>query len=340
MKKHINIPIFIPHLGCPNNCVFCNQRFISGHTDFDISNVRQEIETALSTKREDQSAQIAFFGGSFTGIERSLMVKLLEIAYEYTENGLVDSIRLSTRPDYINREILDILSEYRVTSVELGIQSMSQKVLDASKRGHTADDTRRAAYLIKEYGFEFVSQMMIGLPEAAPEDEILTAEECVRMGADAARIYPTVVFRESELCQMADNGIYTPLGVKEAVERAKGALFVFYKHGIPCIRIGLCSAENLHSDSTYFAGPNHPAIGEMVESALYLDVIRAELDIRRGELKSDNEIVIGVAKNSLSKAIGQRRANALALQTEYNVKSVKFVEMREILGYNIILDIK
>ncbi len=340
MKKHINIPIFIPHLGCPNNCVFCNQRFISGHTEFDISTVREEIETALSTKREDQTAQIAFFGGSFTGIDRSLMTELLEIAHGYIENGRVDGIRLSTRPDYIDREVLNILSEYGVTSVELGIQSMSQRVLDASKRGHSADDARRAAYLIKEYGFEFVSQMMIGLPASNPEDEIMTAEECVSMGADAARIYPTVVFRDSELCQMAEDGIYTPLGVPDAVERTKAALFVFYKHGVPCIRIGLCSAENLHSDRTYFAGPNHPAIGEMAESALYLDIIRAELDSRKGEIKNDSEIVVHVTKNSLSKAIGQRKINKITIQSEYNVKSVKFVEISEIFGYNIILEIK
>jgi len=340
MKKHINIPIFIPHLGCPNNCVFCNQRFISGHTDFDISTVKEEIETALSTKKDDQTAQIAFFGGSFTGIERSLMTKLLGIAKNYIDNGSVDGIRLSTRPDYIDREVLDILSEYGVTSVELGIQSMSQTVLDASKRGHTVDDARRAAYLIKEYGFEFVSQMMIGLPSSTPEDEIMTAEECIRMGADATRIYPTVVFKDSELCKMAEDRIYTPLGVAEAVARTKGALFVFYKHGIPCIRIGLCSAENLHSDRTFFAGPNHPAIGEMVESALYLDIIRSELEKRRGELDKNSEVTVFVAKNSLSKAIGQHKANKIALLAEYNVKSVKFVEISEILGYNIILDIK
>ena len=154
-KRHVNIPIFIPHLGCPNACVFCNQRTISGHGDFKIETVRDEIEAALSTLSPDTEREIAFFGGSFTGIDRTLMIELLDLAEEYVSRGLVSEIRLSTRPDYINDEILAILSRYGVRTVELGIQSTSDEVLLASKRGHTADVSWRAAAAIKAAGFNF-----------------------------------------------------------------------------------------------------------------------------------------------------------------------------------------
>ena len=136
-NRHINIPVFIPHLGCPNQCVFCNQRFISGTQEFNISKVRSLIESALSTIGENTTAQIAFFGGSFTGIDLGLMRELLDIAESYIKAGKAESIRLSTRPDYISEEILDILSEYHVTTIELGIQSVSDEVLLSSKRGHS-----------------------------------------------------------------------------------------------------------------------------------------------------------------------------------------------------------
>ena len=194
MKKHINIPIFIPHLGCPNACVFCNQRKISGKANFEKEAVRRELETAFSTADGRISAQIAYFGGSFTGIERSEMRELLEIANEYIEKGKCDSIRISTRPDYINREILEFLRAYRVSAVELGIQSTDDAVLSACRRGHTKEDSFRAASLIKEYGMEFIGQMMVGLPLGTEENERKTAEDICRMGADGARIYPCDYF--------------------------------------------------------------------------------------------------------------------------------------------------
>lgn len=340
MKDHINIPVFIPHLGCPNNCVFCNQRFISGHGDFDPTAVRSEIEAALSTKTDDQTAEIAFFGGSFTGIERSLMTYLLSVAEEYVKDGRVNGIRLSTRPDYISREILDILSQYPVKCIELGIQSMSDKVLTASKRGHTSEDSLRAAALIKEYGFEFVSQMMIGLPDSTAEDEIMTARLCCDMGADAARIYPTVVFKNSELCDMSVSGSYKPLSLDDAIERTRNALYVFYKRDVPCIRVGLCSAENLSSEETYYAGPNHPAIGELAENALYLEVIRDKLDEVKSLIGKNSAVTVRVARKCLSKAIGQKRKNKLILEKEYHLRSVNFFESDEISEYNIQVEIK
>ena len=340
MKKHINIPVFIPHLGCPNNCVFCNQRFISGHGDFDPSTVRMEIEDALSTKTDDQTAEIAFFGGSFTGIDRDLMIELLSIADSYVKDGRVNGIRLSTRPDYISRDILDILARYPVNCIELGIQSMSDTVLSASKRGHTRDNSITAAALVKFYGFEFVSQMMIGLPGATAEDEIMTAETCCDMGADAARIYPTVVFKDSELCDMTACGEYMPLSLDEAVERTKNALYVFYKRGVPCIRVGLCAAENLSSEDTYYAGPNHPAIGELAENALYLDIIREKFAVNKDQIEDGSIVTVLVSKGCLSKAIGQKRKNKVTLEKEYHLRHLKFAECDTVSGYDVKIEIK
>ena len=241
-KRHVNIPIFIPHLGCPNDCVFCNQRTISGHGDFNIDTVKDEIEEALSTISADTEREIAFFGGSFTGIDRKLMIKLLDLAQEYVDKGEVSEIRLSTRPDYINEEILDILSKYSVKTIELGLQSLNDKVLLASKRGHNTEVALSACKHIKERGFSLIGQMMIGLPSATCEDEVKTAELICDVGADGARVYPTVVFAQTELAYMTERGDYKPLELDDAVERTKNVLSVFDKRKIPCIRVGLCAS--------------------------------------------------------------------------------------------------
>ena len=195
MKKHINVPVFIPHLGCPNDCVFCNQRTISGHGDYDFAAVKGELDRAFATADARIPTQIAYFGGSFTGIGRPEMTRLLTLANEYIDADKCESIRISTRPDYIDEEILKLLKQYRVRTIELGIQSMDDGVLAASLRGHMAADTRRACRLIRQYGFELVGQMMLGLPGADETSETETARAICDMGAVGARIYPTVVFR-------------------------------------------------------------------------------------------------------------------------------------------------
>ena len=272
MKRHVNVPVFVPHMGCPNQCVFCNQRLISGKNCFSVDSVRREIEVVLSTTG-DAVCEIAFFGGSFTGIERGLMIELLDMASEYVASGQAVGIRMSTRPDYISSDIVEILARYPVTCVELGVQSMSDRVLNACRRGHKASDTERAFALLRSASIPVVGQMMIGLPEASSQDEIYCAEVICKMGAVGTRIYPTLVFRGTELEELYENGHYVPLTVSEAVERSKSVLDVFVRHGVPCLRIGLCESENLHSDTSYVAGPNHSAIGELVMSRLYRDRI-------------------------------------------------------------------
>ena len=186
--RHVNIPVFIPHLGCPNQCVFCNQRKISGVKEFSIDEVKDIIDRALTTVSVDDEVEIAFFGGSFTGIERDTMISLLEIAHSYIELGRVKSIRCSTRPDYINEEVLSILKRYGVKTIELGLQSSSDKVLEITKRGHCFEAEEKSCAMIVENGFELVGQMMIGLPGSDLESEIRTARFIVSSGAGGARI--------------------------------------------------------------------------------------------------------------------------------------------------------
>ena len=335
--RHINIPIFIPHMGCPNMCVFCNQRSISGKISFDISSVEREIDEALSTTNNDDFVEIAFFGGSFTGIDRDLMISLLSLAQAYIDKGRVSSIRLSTRPDYIDKEILDILSSYGVGTIELGLQSMDDEVLQKTKRGHTAECVENACKMIKERGFSLIGQMMIGLPNSNVEKEIYTAQRICDLGADGARIYPTVVFYQTELCQMMESGVYNPLSNEDAIERTKEALKVFVERGVPCIRVGLQSGENL-SDATHVAGgANHSAIGEMSMSALYFDKICAELD-KIDKEKMPQNINIWCAKGEVSKIVGQKRKNIEKICQKYGIKRVKVLEKNELLSYNIIID--
>lgn len=339
--RHINIPVFIPHLGCPNSCVFCNQRKISGKRGFDITSVRDELEAATATVDYDNSeVEIAFFGGSFTGIDRSDMLYLLKLAKGYVDSGKAQSIRLSTRPDYIDGEILDILAAYRVTDIELGLQSMSDRVLAASKRGHTVDCARTACRLIKERGFNLVGQMMIGLPESTEADEVMTAKELVSLGCDGARIYPTVVFCDTELCSMMDASSYNPLTKDEAIKRSLAALEVFVCNNVPVIRLGLQSSGNLLDSGIAVGGEYHSAIGELVYSELYYKKIcdYIEKSFAKGDL-SDKNIVIGVPIGEVSKASGHKRANKIRLSEKYKVKNVKICECSELTLYSVKVDI-
>jgi len=306
-KKHVNIPVFIPHLGCPNNCVFCNQRSISGKKSFEAESVIPEIEEVLATLKDGTEAEIAFFGGSFTGIDRELMISLLDIAQKYIDGGKVSGIRLSTRPDYISKEIIDILRRYGVKTVELGIQSMDDKVLEASKRGHTSAQTREACKLVKEAGFDLIGQMMVGLPGANVESEKNTARAICDMGAHGARVYPTVVFYETELCEMSKAGAYSPLSENDAVMRTKEVLKVFDAFGVPCIRVGLCASENLSSPEAVFGGANHSAIGEMAIGEIFYEKMDELISALTPEERSKKYMIFYVPKGCTSKAVGQKR---------------------------------
>ena len=273
MKTHRNIPFFVPHAGCPHCCVFCSQVKITGHSaDKDIDTELLELKELLesSGRSGGVESRIAFFGGSFTAIERTRMVALLSTANEYIKKGVASGIRISTRPDCIDEEILDLLKKYSVTDIELGIQSTDNKVLIASERGHTAEDSFKAAELVKRYGFTLGGQMMIGLPESTKESELQTARDIISMHADEARIYPTVVFENTKLCDMTKSGGYTPLTTDEAVDRTAECFKLFVDAGVKMLKIGLHASENL-ANAPY--GATHPAIGELVKSRVYADGI-------------------------------------------------------------------
>ncbi len=334
-KKHVNIPLFIPHMGCPNACVFCNQRTISGHMDFKISQARAEIEEALGTIDSSTSTEIAFFGGSFTGIDRALMIELLELAEEYVKAGKVQRIRLSTRPDYIDAEILEILSKYSVKTVELGLQSLDDDVLKAVKRGHDRKCAIRACKAVKEAGFELIGQMMIGLPLSDAKKEIETASLICELGVDGARVYPTVVFKGTELASMMYAKSYEPLSNQEATIRTKNVLDVFDRNQVPCIRVGLCASENLSDEEQAIAGANHSAIGELAMSELYYDRICEELD--KLDI-SGGGVTVYVSQGSVSKAVGQKKKNKIKICEKYGLEWLKVLEKNELLGYNIIIE--
>lgn len=337
--KHANIPVFIPHLGCPNDCVFCNQRSISGIRSFDITNVDGIIRNALSTiDRADTETEIAFFGGSFTGIDRNDMIYLLEVADKYIKSGDVSSIRLSTRPDYIDDEILSILKQHSVKTIELGLQSMDEKVLIASKRGHTAERAVTSCKMIKEAGFVLIGQMMIGLPCSTLEKELYTANIIAEL-CDGARVYPTVVFEDTELNNMSQNGSYTPLELDDCIIRTGEVINVFAEKEKPVIRIGLQSSDNLFDGDVVKGGSYHPAIGELAENYVYLKKMIGLLEEYKGTLAGKN-IIFSVAKGSTSKAVGQRKANKINIINKFNVKSLKIVEKNDILGYNIFLSVE
>ena len=336
MRRHINIPVFIVHMGCPNQCVFCDQRLISGESCFSEENVRAQIDAFLAASPADADIEIAFFGGSFTGIERGLMLRLLDLAQSYVNRGVVSGIRMSTRPDYINEEILQILRRYTVSCVELGIQSFSDAVLAACRRGHTAADSENACHLLREAGIPFAAQMMIGLPEATLADEIDCARRAADLGASAYRIYPTVVFRSTELAQMTERGMYRPLGDAEAAVRMSHVMEYMDAHGVLCLRAGLCESDNLHDSSAVLAGVTHPAIGDMARGEIFL----RRMDSALSEQDVQGKIVrFFVPVGCASRAVGINRRNIRALCAKYGIKSVKIIEKSTLIGYNIIMEI-
>ena len=280
MKKHAVIPIFIPHLGCPNDCVFCDQRSITARSMAPSEEeVRRTFETWLSTLDQVETVEAAFYGGSFTGIPREEQCRYLGIAREYLLAGRIRGIRLSTRPDYITEEIADELIRFGVTAVELGVQSFDDEVLRLSNRGCTSEDARRAARILRSTGLPFGIQLMIGLPGDSLESCIRSAEETVKLGASMARLYPTVVLRNTSLMTMLEQGAYAPLSQEEAVTRTAAMYRILEEAGITILRVGLKSTDLIGSGDerdAAFTG-YHPAFRELVEGRIFRDKIEEAL---------------------------------------------------------------
>ncbi len=323
--KHANIPLFIPHLGCPHNCVFCDQKNISGVDSFDFESALLHVEKAIHTLG-GRPAELAFFGGSFTAIPRKLMIALLEAAHVYVQQGKLSGIRLSTRPDAVSEEILDILQHYGVTSIELGIQSMDDRVLAACRRGHTSAESVDACTRIKKRGcFSLVGQMMLGLPLSDLKKELNTARTICALGADGCRIYPTVVLKNTPLEKLLNEGTYLPLTLEEGIERGAAVFRIFESHGVKILRMGLCAEESCEKSAV--AGCYHPAYGELVVSHVFLEDL--ELQFKKLSPRKGEDYTVYVAPGKLSSAIGHRKENQKKLSERYECR-LFFAEKEEL----------
>ncbi len=319
MKKHSNIPIFIPELACPHQCVFCDQEKIIGTYSIpQPADVKDIVELYLETIPENRTINIAFFGGTFTGLSVDLQEQYLKEAFKFIKNRKVSGIRLSTRPDYINEPILELLRKYSVTTIELGAQSSSQEVLNESRRGHTVEDIRDASNLICENGFELGLQMMIGLPGDSFERSIQTANDIVSLGARNTRIYPAIVVKHTTLEKLYQEGRYTPLTLEEAVEWTREIVHIFENNNVAILRMGLHPSDELIIGKSLIAGPFHASFKEMVMTQIWKELIDMELQSINSNFS--NNIKITVSDRQIHYAIGYKQANREQLVSRgYNV---------------------
>ena len=337
MKKHAIIPVFIPHKGCPNDCVFCNQKAITArNADVTPEDVKNLIERYLPTLqgRGLETIEVAFFGGSFTGIPMEEQSAFLAVAKEYKDKGLIHKIHMSTRPDYIDRRILDNLKKYDADIIELGVQSFDPQVLAASNRGHKAEDVYRACDLIKEYGFELGIQLMIGLPEDSLEKCIFSVKEAARIGPSIARLYPTIVLNDTELYNMYMSGTYKPMTTEEAVAVTKEMYKILDDAGINIIRVGLKSTDLITEGGEVRGHTYHPAFRQLVEGEIAREQLEAQLQKLLGESVQALETKPGPPEAqsfaflsngvSFSNMIGNSRANRIYFEGKYPHLKIRF----------------
>lgn len=338
MKKKYIIPIFVPHLGCPNDCTFCNQKKISGQkNNISMDEVKKTIEYYLDNFRsEDRYVEIAFFGGSFTGIEVDIQEKLLSIANEYIKNGRVNSIRISTRPDYINQDILNLLKKYNVGTIELGVQSANDFVLNKCRRGHSFKDVKTASKLIRKNKFILGHQMMVGLPDSNQKDEIETARKLIKLHPKIVRIYPVLVIKDTKLADDYIKGEYRPNTVEQAVETSAILLKMFNKKKIDVIRIGLQNTDEIcnpgNEGSQVIAGPYHPAFRQLVESRICYDEISKKIRKMNNKIK---RVTFAVNDNEINNFVGHKKENVKRIKEIYNVDLITKKD-NSVKGYKVI----
>lgn len=268
------IPVFIPFLGCPHKCIYCRQDRITGQTNNHVraEDVKGLIEQAiLSPKYKTASSrEVAFYGGTFTSISEEYMSELLGAVEPYIKENVIDSIRISTRPDEIDEKRLKLLRSYGVTTVELGVQSMDNEVLRKSGRGHTAEDTVIAISLLKKYGFKTGIQLLPGLPGDSYDIFQATIDKIIGLAPDMARIYPAIVIKDTALASLYNAGKYSPLTLDEAVRICVESCVRLEENGIKVIRVGLMSTPSLLEEGEILAGPWHNAFGFLVRADIYM----------------------------------------------------------------------
>lgn len=316
MARRRIFPLFIPHLGCPNECVFCDQKRISG-SPLPVSGA--EVAARLAAAREEgmRDAELAFYGGSFTATPPGYQEALLSAAAPFLRDGTVTAIRLSTRPDAVDGAVLDRLRRFGVATVELGAQSMDDGVLRAAGRGHTAADTERAAALVKAGGFSLILQMMTGLPGSDRDRDVDTARRIIALAPDGVRIYPTVILRDTALYDLWRAGAYREHTVEDAVAVCADILPLFEAAGIDVIRLGLNPTEEL-SRGAAAGGAYHPALGELVRS----EVLRRQAAELLRPVPAGASVILGVCPRRVSAMTGQRRRNIAALQAMFSLKEL------------------
>ncbi len=323
--RHFNIPVFIPELACPFRCVYCNQFSITGNCKApDIDEVKSIIETHLSTLHSGRGRiEVAFFGGSFTGLEWDVQMRYLETVQPYLQEGKVEGIRLSTRPDYIDEKGLVLLKEMGVVAIELGAQSLDDEVLQRSGRGHTVEEVEIASELIKSVGFELGLQMMTGLPGDSEEKALHTARKIVKLKADTTRIYPTLVIRDTPLAELFKKKIYSPQTLEESVELCARLYDIFAHEGVKILRMGLHPSEGFFSGESLLAGPFHPAFGELVLSEVWFHKLKHLPKTISGQM-----LTLIVNPSEINTVIGHKARNKIFLQKHF--RKLKIIAGREV----------
>lgn len=321
-NKRKIIPIFVPHLGCKFDCIFCNQKKITGskNSEVNIKNVIKTINNYLLTMNDKENKEIAFFGGSFTAINKNEQIDLLNIAKRYKNENKINYIRISTRPDAINHEILDFLKLYEVDIIELGVQSLNDKILLNSNRGHTVKDIVTASKLINEYGFILGHQIMPGLPGSSKDIDIDTCKMSIKLEPKIARIYPTLVIKNTQLEDMYNNNMYIPLSLEQAIDLCGIIYSLYISHNINVIRIGLQNTENISINKDVIAGPFHVNFKQKVEEKIFLKSI---LSILSRFAFNNSNLEINANMKYFNYISGQNQKNLNLLKSKFNIKKIK-----------------
>lgn len=325
--RHYNIPIFIPHQGCPFQCVYCDQKIIASQRKVPtVEDMTETIESHLATIPADGAeVEIAFFGGSFTAIDRKVQEEYLQAAAPYLSSGRVVGLRLSTRPDCIDEEILEFLNRWGVKTIELGVQSLSDQVLKTSARGYQAADVFKACRLIKQQGFKLGIQLMVGLPGDNYERDIETTRRTIELNPDMVRIYPTVVIASTPLDEAYRRGKYIPLSLEEAIAASKDMYLMFARAGIRVIRMGLQPGEELSREGAVAAGPFHPSMGELVQQEVFKDQARLLLEDYLGRFGRPEGLILWVNPRDISRMVGQHRSNIRFLTNHFDFEAITVI---------------
>lgn len=336
--KHYNIPIFIPHLGCPFNCIFCDQKRIARIEPApDPDSVLDMVQSALNTipaSATEREIEVAYFGGSFTALDQAVQEEYLLALQPLLQRGAIAGIRLSTRPDFIDSSVLDMLGRYGVTTIELGVQSLNDQVLGTSGRGYRSQAVVDACHLIQQYGFRLGIQLMIGLPGDSFEYDRETTFKTMELEPEMVRIYPTLVIRNTQLDSMYEEGRYQPLELEEAVAICAWMFMCFQQQNIKVIRMGLHPSEELREEGVIVAGPFHPAFGELVEQLVFQKQAQSLLHNYMQSRPGTQDLRIYSSYRDLSKMLGYKKSNLQHLNSLGRLGTIQGIKIHHGLEPN------